>query len=1726
MGFVYLAEAETRQRLLRSVKKEVKQIMEEAVTRKFVHEESSHIISFCAVVEACVLHGLKRRAAGFLRTNKLAALFLKVGKIFTPAEDLCKKVQELEQLIENNSRQNQSQTSQDGIRKQSRIPSLSPQAIKHLWIRTALTEKVLDKIVLYLVENSSKFYEREALLRDPVDGPILASLLVGPCALEYTKAKTANHFWTDPSADELVQRHRIHSGHCRQDSPTKRPALIQKRQSSGSMDDRPSLWARDYVESLHQNSRATLLFGKNNVLVQPTDDMEAIPGYLSLHQTAELMTLKWTPNQLMNGNMGEFDYEKSVYWDYAMTIRLEEIVYLHCHQQVDSGGTVVLVSQDGIQRPPFRFPKGGHLLQFLTCLETGLLPHGQLDPPLWSQRGKGKVFPKLRKRSPHSSCESFSDKDEDEATDYVFRIIYPGSQEFVGPELMDQSMTMWQPAPRKSSCSSCSQNGSSESGLPNGCNHDRAPLKLLCETMKYQIISRAFYGWLAYCRHLSTVRTHLSALVNPTIIEPDIPYDAKGGLSAEVWKTFLQDSSAYEEAELLRLVYYGGVDPTLRKEVWPFLLGHYHFTMTPDERKEVDEQVRACYEQTMSEWLGCEAIVRQREKEQHAAALAKCASGASVDLRQDSTISTDSSQSCSSEKQSNACSQCDSNSSTQVFGSVDEVDPIESEPKPKDEKPQPKIPNGTLPNCTSSPDSGHPSSRNFSVTSGLSDCSPSTEDASTQENGTKIKLPEPSAVASEVTVDLPTNSSLEDKLKEEPAEQSSQALGTGKGDLIKSPTGALPPEDETIKLQEDEKVENSGAKEVSRTDTVKSVDPQWDLNEKSELNFSETVESTISDPSEEKAKPSDSNAKSKQILQSSETTAEEITKSVEGIRNSQVVVETQINMEFNDDRDKTEKNIALVMQVNKETPTTCDPPRALTKEGSVEEAKTTDTRPPANAEELTKSQMSSVPHMEPLEKQTQPPQPLSESKMTNDPHMDPSEKETKSPQPLSETEMTYDHHLDPLDKETKSPQPLSEAEMTHDPYLDSLEKEAKSPQPHSGSEITNGSHLELWEEETKPPQPLSDSEMTSAPDMEPLEKETMLLQPLSETEMTSAPHMEPTEKEMKPPQPLPESEVTSAPDMEPSEKEMKPPQPLSELDMSSAPDMEALEKEMKPPQPLSELDMSSAPDMEALEKETKLPQPLSESEMTSDSHMEPLEKEIKPPQPLSDSEMTSAPDMEPTEKEMKPCQPLSEMEMTSAPDMEPTEKEMKPCQPLSETEMTSDSHMEPLEKETKLPQPLSETEMTSAPDMEPTEKEIKPPQPLSESETTSNSHMEPSEKETKPPEPLSELVMNNPSNADKPDMKIIMNWAYDSNRTKALMKQMNEPLLEGCISIMSLSKQSPDTSDDSPSALEMEEIPAALVYMPSEDILANVPVTLGPPLALTMPPEKAAVGMPALELCMEAGQNTSPDATESALSEEEPEMESLFPKPDSLAVGDHKNDVASPVSSIGTTYSQELLDLYTLNIHRIDKDVQRCDRNYWYFTTANLEKLRNIMCSYVWQHLDIGYVQGMCDLLAPLLVILDDEAMAFSCFTELMKRMNQNFPHGGAMDTHFANMRSLIQILDSELFELMQQNGDYTHFYFCYRWFLLDFKREMVYDDVFSVWETIWAARTISSGHFVLFIALALVELYRDIILENNMDFTDIIKFFNEMAERHDVPQLLVMARDLVHKVQILIENK
>ena len=59
-----------------------------------------------------------------------------------------------------------------------------------------------------------------------------------------------------------------------------------------------------------------------------------IAGYLSLHKTLESLLVKWTPNQLMHSS-GDTE-EKSQFWDYAVTIDLQDVVYIHCHHK---GGT-------------------------------------------------------------------------------------------------------------------------------------------------------------------------------------------------------------------------------------------------------------------------------------------------------------------------------------------------------------------------------------------------------------------------------------------------------------------------------------------------------------------------------------------------------------------------------------------------------------------------------------------------------------------------------------------------------------------------------------------------------------------------------------------------------------------------------------------------------------------------------------------------------------------------------------------------------------------------------------------------------------------------------------------------------------------------------------------------------------------------------------------------------------------------------------------------------------------------------------------------------------------------------------------------------------------------------------------------------------------------------------------------------------------------------------------
>ena len=94
--------------------------------------------------------------------------------------------------------------------------------------------------------------------------------------------------------------------------------------------------------------------------------------------------------------------------------------------------------------------------------------------------------------------------------------------------------------------------------------------------------------------------------------------------------------------------------------------------------------------------------------------------------------------------------------------------------------------------------------------------------------------------------------------------------------------------------------------------------------------------------------------------------------------------------------------------------------------------------------------------------------------------------------------------------------------------------------------------------------------------------------------------------------------------------------------------------------------------------------------------------------------------------------------------------------------------------------------------------------------------------------------------------------------------------------------------------------------------------------------------------------------------------------------------------------------------------------------------------------------------------------------------------------------------MDEELLNyLVSVEADNCHFAF--RWLLLQFKREVDYDGVQLIWETLWTAKP----HFHLFMVLAILEKVRDHIMMENMQFDELLQMCNRMSGKLDYVELI-----------------
>jgi len=85
-----------------------------------------------------------------------------------------------------------------------------------------------------------------------------------------------------------------------------------------------------------------------------------------------------------------------------------------------------------------------------------------------------------------------------------------------------------------------------------------------------------------------------------------------------------------------------------------------------------------------------------------------------------------------------------------------------------------------------------------------------------------------------------------------------------------------------------------------------------------------------------------------------------------------------------------------------------------------------------------------------------------------------------------------------------------------------------------------------------------------------------------------------------------------------------------------------------------------------------------------------------------------------------------------------------------------------------------------------------------------------------------------------------------------------------------------------------------------------------------------------------------------------------------------------------------LLLKYTEVARKILKDVPRTDQNEEFYAGENnprVNEMREVLLSYAFYDPDLGYVQGMSDLLSPILCIMEHDADAFWCFVGLMAQV-------------------------------------------------------------------------------------------------------------------------------------------
>jgi len=153
-------------------------------------------------------------------------------------------------------------------------------------------------------------------------------------------------------------------------------------------------------------------------------------------------------------------------------------------------------------------------------------------------------------------------------------------------------------------------------------------------------------------------------------------------------------------------------------------------------------------------------------------------------------------------------------------------------------------------------------------------------------------------------------------------------------------------------------------------------------------------------------------------------------------------------------------------------------------------------------------------------------------------------------------------------------------------------------------------------------------------------------------------------------------------------------------------------------------------------------------------------------------------------------------------------------------------------------------------------------------------------------------------------------------------------------------------------------------------------------------------------------------------------------------------------------------------IHRlydmVKRDAERTDVTVDFYSgpsNQNVRKLTNIIMTYVQEHPNVSYTQGMTDMLSPILYVMNEEADAYICFSCLLQPIQENFsPQCEGALGKIEGVKHLCEVLAPDLYHYLERL-EQDAFTLCFGMVLIECRREFSFKESINLLEVIIASR-------------------------------------------------------------------